>query len=83
MRRPPGLRLAGLFNRRIRDAAELLPRYEADNILVSDKFKARFTDFRVTTFREGLAAIRDEHPASDSDPGPRLIGGGHGTEHLR
>lgn len=58
------LRLAGLFSRRIRDAAELLPRYEVDNIFVSDKFKARFPDFRVTTFREGLAAIRDEHHGS-------------------
>lgn len=55
------LRLAGLFNRRIRDAAELLPRYETDNIFVSDKFKTRFPDFRVTTFRKGLASIRDGH----------------------
>lgn len=51
------LGLAGLFSQRIRDAAELLPRYEADNIFVSDKFKQRFPDFRVTTFREGLGAI--------------------------
>lgn len=55
------LRLAGLFSRTIRDAAELLPRYEQDNIFVSDKFKARFPDFRATTFGEGLAVIRDEH----------------------
>ncbi|HVV92326.1 MAG TPA: NAD-dependent epimerase/dehydratase family protein [Hyphomicrobiales bacterium] len=62
------LRLAGLFSRRIWDAAELLPRYEADNIFVSAKFKARFPDFGVTTFREGLAVIRDEHlvPGSGS-----------------
>jgi nucleoside-diphosphate-sugar epimerase len=57
------LRLAGLFSAAIRDAAELLPRYEADNIFVSEKFKTRFPDFRVTPFREGLAAIRDERPA--------------------
>jgi hypothetical protein len=54
------LRLAGLFNSTVRDAAELLPRYAADNIFVSDKFKTRFPDFRVTTFRQGLAQIRDE-----------------------
>ena len=54
------LRLAGLFSRTIRDAAELLPRYESDNIFVSDKFKTRFPEFRVTTFREGLASIRDQ-----------------------
>lgn len=56
------LRLAGLFNQAARDAAELLPRYEADNVFVCDKFKARFPDFRVTTFAEGLAAIRDDQP---------------------
>lgn len=55
------LRLAGWFSGTIRDAAELLPRYEVDNIFVSGKFKMRFPDFRVTTFRDGLAFIRDEH----------------------
>jgi len=59
------LRLAGLFSRTVRDAAELLPRYDVDNIFVSDKFKARFPDFRVTTFREGLAFIRHEHLGSN------------------
>ncbi len=54
------LRLAGLFNRTVKDAAELLPRYAADNIFVSDKFKTRFPDFRVTRFSEGLAALRSE-----------------------
>jgi len=57
------LRLAGLLNRTVRDAAELLPRYEADNIFVSDKFKRRFPEFKVTTYREGLAAIRAEQVA--------------------
>lgn len=55
------LKLAGLFSQRIRDAAELLPRYEADNLFVSDKFKKRFPDFKVTTFREGLRAIASGH----------------------
>lgn len=45
-----------------------MPRYETDNIFVSDKFGKRFADFRVTTFGEGLAAIRDEHLASRSNP---------------
>ncbi len=52
------LRLAGLFSPAVRDAAELLPRYTQDNIFVSDKFKARFPDFRVTSFAEGLAALK-------------------------
>ncbi len=51
------LSLAGMFDRRIRDAAELLPRYEADNVFVSDKFKRRFPEFQVTSFKQGLEAI--------------------------
>ncbi len=51
------LKLAGLVSSTVRDAAELLPRYDADNIFVSDKFKRRFPDFEVTTYRQGLQAI--------------------------
>ena len=54
------LKLAGLFSQQLRDAAELLPRYEVDNIFVSDKFRQRFPDFRITTYREGLTAIQQE-----------------------
>ncbi|WP_193164284.1 NAD-dependent epimerase/dehydratase family protein [Microbulbifer hainanensis] len=54
------LRLAGLFNKTVRDAAELLPRYEVDNIFISDKFKSRFPGFQVTTFQQGLAKIHRE-----------------------
>lgn len=52
------LQLAGVFNRTIRDASELLPRYAADNIFVFDKFKERFPDFETTTFRDGLMCIK-------------------------
>lgn len=58
------LTLAGLFSNRVREAAELLPRYAADNIFVSNKFKQRFPAFRVTTYREGLIAIRAEQTAA-------------------
>lgn len=54
------LRLAGLLSQQVRDAGELLPRYEVDNLFVSDKFKERFPEFRVTTLREGLTAIGNE-----------------------
>ncbi|MEN5229261.1 NAD-dependent epimerase/dehydratase family protein [Brevundimonas naejangsanensis] len=60
------LQLAGLFSARVRDAAELLPRYAVDNIFVSDKFKTRFADFRVTPFREGLAFMGNERLDSQS-----------------
>lgn len=51
------LALAALVSARARDARELLPRYAVDNLFVSDKFKARFPEFRVTTFKQGLAAF--------------------------
>jgi nucleoside-diphosphate-sugar epimerase len=58
--KPWQLWLAGLVSRRTADAAELLPRYAADNIFVSDKFKQRFPDFEVTSYRQGLQAMADE-----------------------
>jgi nucleoside-diphosphate-sugar epimerase len=58
------LELVGLLNQTIRDAAELFPRYEVDNIFVSDKFKERFPEFCVTSFREGLTAIKNEQSVS-------------------
>ncbi|MFT3695904.1 MAG: NAD-dependent epimerase/dehydratase family protein [Kofleriaceae bacterium] len=54
------LSLAGLFAKTAREVKELLPRYASDNIFVSDKFKARFPDFKITSYREGLTAIRDQ-----------------------
>ncbi len=50
------LRLAGLFDAQLRDAAELLPRYRVDNLFVSDKFQQRFPDFPITRLQDGLAA---------------------------
>ncbi|OOE76929.1 NAD-dependent epimerase [Salinivibrio siamensis] len=54
------LRLASWFDKRYRYMRELLPRYQTDNVFVSDKFKARFPDFRVTEWRLGLANIMSE-----------------------
>ncbi|HEY1098834.1 MAG TPA: NAD-dependent epimerase/dehydratase family protein [Myxococcota bacterium] len=51
------MQLAGLLSSTARELWELLPRYGHDNIFVSAKFKQRFPDFRVTTYREGLAQI--------------------------
>ncbi len=52
--------LARMVSENAREVRELLPRYETDNIFVSDKFKLRFPDFRVVLLREGLTAIRDD-----------------------
>lgn len=45
------------FSREIRGSLELLPRYQCDNIFVSDKFKQRFPDFIITPYRQGLQSI--------------------------
>ncbi|NVM92851.1 hypothetical protein FHT32_006544 [Variovorax sp. SG517] len=52
------LRAAGIFSRQVREIRELLPRYEQDNLFDSSKFKRRFPEFKVTTYREGLDLIR-------------------------
>lgn len=54
------LAVAGIFSKRVREIRELLPRYEQDNLFDSTKFKRRFPEFRVTTYREGLDLIRRE-----------------------
>lgn len=55
--------LAARLNKTIRETEELLPRYTDENLFVSDKFKARFPDFMVTTYQEGLTRIYTEKTA--------------------
>ncbi|MEP2279314.1 NAD-dependent epimerase/dehydratase family protein [Maribacter sp.] len=52
--------LGGIFKAQIKELQELLPRYKHDNIFVSTKFKNRFPDFSVTTYREGIEQIKNE-----------------------
>ncbi|WP_431288795.1 NAD-dependent epimerase/dehydratase family protein [Roseateles chitinivorans] len=54
------LTAAGLVSSQVRELRELLPRYERDNLFDSTKFKQRFPEFQVTTYRKGLGLIRDE-----------------------
>lgn len=54
------LSLASLFSKTARDVSELLPRYNADNLFISDKFKSKFSQFEVTSFRQGLTNIYQE-----------------------
>jgi nucleoside-diphosphate-sugar epimerase len=51
---------AGVFSKPVREIRELLPRYEQDNLFDSTKFKRRFPEFEVTTYREGVEQIRQE-----------------------
>ncbi|MFT3762260.1 MAG: NAD-dependent epimerase/dehydratase family protein [Pseudoxanthomonas sp.] len=49
---------AGIFSPQVREIRELLPRYEQDNLFDSGKFKRRFPEFEVMTYREGINLIR-------------------------
>lgn len=50
-------RLGRFFSKSIKELQELLPRYQEDNLFVSDKFKKRFPEFKVTSFAEGIQQI--------------------------
>ncbi len=51
---------AGLFSKPVRELGELLPRYGRDNLFDSTKFKRRFPEFEVTSYRKGLGQIKQE-----------------------
>lgn len=54
------LTAAGLVSRQVRELRELLPRYAHDNLFDSSKYKQRFPDFKVTSYRQGLTQIWNE-----------------------
>ncbi|MFF9627365.1 NAD-dependent epimerase/dehydratase family protein [Streptomyces griseosporeus] len=45
------------FVRQLKEVQELLPRYRGDNIFGTSKFTARFPDFTVTPYEEGIPQI--------------------------
>ncbi|MFD2305110.1 NAD-dependent epimerase/dehydratase family protein [Enterococcus termitis] len=49
--------LGSLFNKRLKELKELLPRYQVDNNFSSEKFKKRFPDFKITTMKEGVTKL--------------------------
>jgi nucleoside-diphosphate-sugar epimerase len=55
------LSAAGVVSPQAREIRELLPRYAHDSVFDDAKFRARFPEFGVTTYREGLSVIRDEN----------------------
>lgn len=58
------LQAVGLISKQVRELRELLPRYEHDNLFDSSKYKQRFPDFKVTTYRQGLTQILNEFGGS-------------------
>jgi nucleoside-diphosphate-sugar epimerase len=53
-------KLAKFFSKEVKELDELLPRYEQDNIFLSDKFKQAFPDFTITTLEEGISRVLTE-----------------------
>lgn len=53
-------KIGSLFNKKLRELQELLPRYKYDNIFSSDKFKKKFPFFEITTFENGISQIKNE-----------------------
>lgn len=53
-------KLGGIFNASVKEANELMPRYRHDNIFDSTRFAARFPNFQVTTYRDGITEILTE-----------------------
>jgi nucleoside-diphosphate-sugar epimerase len=51
------INFAGLFVSPIREIKELLYQFEQDYIFSSDKFRKAFPDFKITHYKEGIAAI--------------------------
>ena len=55
------LRIVSFFNPMVKETQELFPRYQIDNIFDSSKFKARFPDFEITTYEEGIQNILQDY----------------------
>ncbi|WP_413533534.1 NAD-dependent epimerase/dehydratase family protein [Empedobacter brevis] len=48
------------FNPKVKELLELLPRYAYDNLFDDKKFRKRFPDFKVTSYKEGIEIIKSE-----------------------
>ncbi len=55
------LEISSIFNKKFREIKELLPRYKYNNLFNSSKFKNKFPEFVVTTYRQGIEQMMAEH----------------------
>ncbi|WP_426478671.1 NAD-dependent epimerase/dehydratase family protein [Chryseobacterium sp. CBSDS_008] len=53
-------KIGSLFNKNAKELLELLPRYKYDNLFDDSKFRKRFPEFQVTTYRQGIEQIKKE-----------------------
>lgn len=59
------LKIGSVFSKKLREVQELLPRYEHNNLFDSSKFKQRFPEFIVTTYKQGIQQIMTEQQISN------------------
>ncbi|WP_300685605.1 NAD-dependent epimerase/dehydratase family protein [Chryseobacterium sp.] len=53
-------KIGSFFNKSVKELLELLPRYEHDNIFDDSKFRKKFPDFQVTSYKQGMNIIKEE-----------------------
>ncbi|MGE8377104.1 MAG: NAD-dependent epimerase/dehydratase family protein [Sphingobacterium sp.] len=58
-------KIGSLFNKSVKELLELLPRYEHDNIFDDSKFRKKFPDFQITSYKQGISIIKDEQLSVD------------------
>lgn len=56
--------IGALFNKNAKELQELLPRYQYDNLFDDSKFRKRFPEFQVTTYRQGIEQIKKEQQSA-------------------
>ncbi|WP_407535158.1 NAD-dependent epimerase/dehydratase family protein [Elizabethkingia miricola] len=52
--------IGALFNKKMKELLELLPRYEHNNVFDDSKFRKRFPEFKVTSYKQGIEQIKKE-----------------------
>lgn len=57
-------KIASIFNKRVKELLELLPRYKQDNLFDDSKFRKRFPQFQATTYEKGIEQIKNEQQLS-------------------
>ncbi|MBL1222974.1 NAD-dependent epimerase/dehydratase family protein [Chryseobacterium sp. L7] len=53
-------KIGAFLNKQAKELQELLPRYGYDNIFDDSKFRKRFPDFKVTSYKQGIEQIKEE-----------------------
>ncbi|CAM2947615.1 NAD-dependent epimerase/dehydratase family protein [Chryseobacterium flavum] len=56
--------IGSLFNKNAKELLELLPRYQYDNLFDDSKFRKRFPEFHVTSYRQGIEQIKKEQQSA-------------------